>query len=231
MSFISFVVVFAMLAMAAPVGNVQRGQAGAPEDAKREFTVSGCLVRSGYAGYQVEDARIEAIDGKSLSDSSASAVPRPASPKKWAIEKPQIDPPQEITATGCLAKDAGRFLLKDVAIEITPWVAPTVRNTSSGSSKPSASKTVFALQNPQGLEAHVGHHIQVRGVVAPATANLPPSPDTIAPARGFNGVPQPTFPGPAAVTRIAHPGLDNKDLLMIAPSCAQANKPTGQSAK
>lgn len=105
----------------------------------------------------------------------------------------KVDPPQEITATGCLTKEADRFLLKDVAVEIKPWLAPTVRNTARGPSKPSASKTVFALQNPKDLEAHVGHRIQVRGVVAPATANLPPSPETVA-ARGFTGVPQPTRP-------------------------------------
>jgi hypothetical protein len=139
-----------------------------------------------------------------------------------AIEKPKIDPPQEITATGCLAKEADRFLLKEVAVEITPWLSPTSRNSGPGSPKPSPSKTVFALQNPQGLEAHVGHRIQVRGVVAPATANLPPSPDTITPARGFTGVPQPTFPGPAAVPRLAPPSLDNKDVRMIAASCSGA---------
>jgi hypothetical protein len=147
------------------------------------------------------------------------------------IEKPTIDPSQEITATGCLAKEADRFLLKDVAVEIKPWLAPTLRNTAPSSAKPSPSKTVLALQNPQGLEAHVGHRIQVRGVVAPATANLPPSPDTIAPARGFTGVPQPTFPGPAAVPRLAPPSLDNIDIRMIAARCAQGVKPTGQATK
>ena len=136
------------------------------------------------------------------------------------IEKPQIDPPQEITATGCLAKEADRFLLKDVAVEITPWLAPSRRNNAPGATKPSPSKTVFALRNAQGLEAHVGHRIQVRGVVAPATANLPPSPDTIAPARGFTGVPQPTVPGPAAVPRLAPPTLDNKNVRLIAATCS-----------
>ena len=112
----------------------------------------------------------------------------------------------------------------------TPWLAPTVSNTAPGAPKPSPSKTVFALQNPQGLEAHIGHRVQVRGVVAPATANLPPSPDTIA-ARGFTGVPQPTFPGPAAVPRLAPPSLDNKDVRMIAARCSQGRKPTRQAAK
>jgi hypothetical protein len=148
------------------------------------------------------------------------------------VEKPVIEPTQEITATGCLSKEGDRFVLKDVAVEIRPWLAPTLRNnTVPVSSKPSPSKTVFALQNPQGLQTHVGHTIQVRGVVAPATANLPPSPDTIAPTRGFTAVPQPTFPGPQAIQRYEPPGLDNKDVRLIASSCSQAVKPTTSPGK
>jgi len=88
------------------------------------------------------------------------------------IEKPKIVPPQDITATGCLARDADRFLLKDAAVEIKPWVAPTVHGAGPGSPKPSASQTVFALRNPQGLEQHVGHRIEVRGVVARVVASI-----------------------------------------------------------
>jgi hypothetical protein len=146
------------------------------------------------------------------------------------IEKPKIDPPQDITATGCLAREADRFLLKNVAVEIKPWLASTVPNPGPGASRPSPSQTVFVLKNPQGLEKHVGHRIQVSGVVGPATANLPPSPDTIA-ARGFTGVPQPTSPGPAAVPRLAPPSLDNKGLRMIAASCSQSATSTKQAAK
>jgi hypothetical protein len=136
------------------------------------------------------------------------------------VDKPKIEPSQQIVATGCLAKDADRFLLRDAAISITPWVAPGVRNGGPGAPKASPSKTVFALRNVRGLETHVGHRIQVTGVVAPATANLPPSPDTIA-GREYKGVPQPTVPGPAAITRLAPPSLDNKDVRMIAASCSQ----------
>ena len=134
------------------------------------------------------------------------------------VEKPRIEPSPQIVATGCLTKDADRFLLRDAAIEIKPWVAPDVRNGGPGVPKASPSRTVFALQNVRGLETHVGHRIQVTGVVAPATANLPPSPDTIA-GREYKGVPQPTVPGPAAVTRLAPPSLDNRDLRMIAAGC------------
>jgi hypothetical protein len=41
-----------------------QNQAAAPEDGKREFTVSGCLLRNGYASYKIEDAKVEAVDGK-----------------------------------------------------------------------------------------------------------------------------------------------------------------------
>jgi hypothetical protein len=86
MSFISFVVALAICVSATSASNAQRGETGAPEEAKREFTVSGCLVRSGYAGYQVEEARIEAIDGKALPEPTASAAPNRAFPKKWILE-------------------------------------------------------------------------------------------------------------------------------------------------
>jgi hypothetical protein len=146
------------------------------------------------------------------------------------IEKPKIDPPQEITVVGCLGREGDRFLLRDVAVEIKPWLSPTVHGPGPGAPKPSPSQTVFALKNSQGLATHVGHRIQVSGVVAPASANLPPSPDTIA-ARGFTGVPQPTSPGPAAVPRLAPPSLDNRDLRMIAASCSQTATSTKQPAK
>jgi len=58
--------------------------AATQDDGKREFTVSGCLLRSGYAGYQLDPARVEAIDGKALEPASAAA--RPDLPKKWILE-------------------------------------------------------------------------------------------------------------------------------------------------
>jgi hypothetical protein len=57
------------------------------DDGKREFTVSGCLLRSGYAAYQIEDARLDAIDGKPVGEPPASASAGSATgPKKWALE-------------------------------------------------------------------------------------------------------------------------------------------------
>jgi len=57
-------------------------QHAAPDDGKREFIVSGCLLRNGYAGYAVDDSRVVAIDGKRL-PAPASA---PAMPKKWVLD-------------------------------------------------------------------------------------------------------------------------------------------------
>ena len=58
------------------------------EDGKREFTVSGCLLRSGYAGYQVDDAQVDAIDGKPTTapQGTSSATSSAATPKKWILE-------------------------------------------------------------------------------------------------------------------------------------------------
>jgi hypothetical protein len=58
-----------------------------PNDGKREFTVSGCLLRNGYAGYQVDTARVEAIDGKAVAAPSAAATAAtPEMPKKWILD-------------------------------------------------------------------------------------------------------------------------------------------------
>jgi hypothetical protein len=59
-------------------------QTPAPDDGKREFTISGCLLRSGYAGYQVDEARMEAIDGKTIADPAAKAGP--GLPTKWILD-------------------------------------------------------------------------------------------------------------------------------------------------
>jgi hypothetical protein len=59
-------------------------QTATPDDGKREFIVSGCLLRNGYAGYAIDDSRVVAIDGKRLPEPappSASAMP-----KKWILD-------------------------------------------------------------------------------------------------------------------------------------------------
>jgi hypothetical protein len=84
--FVSVVMALATLASVAPVGNVQRAGPATADEAKREFRISGCLVRKGYAGYQVEEARVEAIDGKPMAEPTASTPARLAFPKKWILE-------------------------------------------------------------------------------------------------------------------------------------------------
>jgi hypothetical protein len=83
MSLVSLAIAVVLYASAALLADAQREEIKTPDDGKREFTVSGCLVRSGYAGYQVEQARTEAIDGKLL---STQPSPDSVSPKKWIVE-------------------------------------------------------------------------------------------------------------------------------------------------
>jgi hypothetical protein len=78
----TFVVVALALGLAPSTLAVQ--QTAAPDDGKREFIVSGCLLRNGYAGYAVEDSRVVAIDGKRLPDPAPASAP--AMPKKWILD-------------------------------------------------------------------------------------------------------------------------------------------------
>jgi hypothetical protein len=65
-------------------------QAPAPaDDGKREFTIAGCLLRNGYAGYQIEDATLDAIDGKTIAKAADRSDPKSAAasaPRKWILE-------------------------------------------------------------------------------------------------------------------------------------------------
>ena len=57
--------------------------AQAPDnDGKREFTVTGCLLRAGYAGYQMESVAIEAIDGKAV----PAGFKTPTIAQKWTLQ-------------------------------------------------------------------------------------------------------------------------------------------------
>src|SRR5262245_5477667 len=47
----------------------------------RELTISGCLLSNGYAGYQVEDAGLDAVDGK-----RADGKLKAAAPTKWILD-------------------------------------------------------------------------------------------------------------------------------------------------
>jgi len=75
--FATLVLVESALTCAAQDGAVQ------PNDGMREFTVSGCLLRSGYAAYQLDEVKLVAIDGKPV---PADAGQTDAPPKKWALQ-------------------------------------------------------------------------------------------------------------------------------------------------
>jgi hypothetical protein len=47
----------------------------------RDITISGCLLSNGYAGYQVEEAVLDAIDGKQADDKTKAAAPA-----KWILD-------------------------------------------------------------------------------------------------------------------------------------------------
>ena len=163
-----------------------------------------------------------------LAAQGAGTQPRPGVP----VEKPAIDPSQEIVAIGCLAKDGDNYELRNSAVLIRPWVAPGLKPDTVGAPAPSPSKTVFRLMHKEGLDAHVGHKVEIAGVIQPQTANLPPSPDTI--VRSGTGPGTATAPGaaqgaggaqgaaepPRFVPRLNNPELDNKPLKMVSTSCS-----------
>jgi len=47
----------------------------------RELTISGCLLSNGYAGYQVEDATLDAVGGTPVDDKTKAAAPA-----KWILD-------------------------------------------------------------------------------------------------------------------------------------------------
>jgi hypothetical protein len=73
-----------LIVLVASVVRAEPGmQATTAGDGLRELTVSGCLLRSGYAGYQLDDARLDAIAGKPVPQADASHA---TFPKKWSLE-------------------------------------------------------------------------------------------------------------------------------------------------
>ena len=163
-----------------------------------------------------------------LAAQGAGTQPRPGVP----VEKPAIDPSQEIVAIGCLVKEGDNYELRNSAVLIKPWVAPGVKPDAVGTPAPSPSKTIFRLMHKEGLDAHVGHKVEIAGVIQPQTANVPPSPDTIvrpgtgpgtatAPAAaGAPGGAQASAEQPRFVPRLNNPELDNKPLKMVSTSCS-----------
>jgi len=81
-------VVLAIASLTA-TSSARQGAATAPpasDDGKREYTISGCLLRSGYAGYQIEDAHLDAIDGKPVAAPAPASSGNSVTPKKWILE-------------------------------------------------------------------------------------------------------------------------------------------------
>jgi hypothetical protein len=113
--------------------------------------------------------------GALLAAQGAGTQPRPGVP----VDKPAIDPSPEIVAIGCLVKEGDNYELRNSAVLIKPWLAPGLKPDAVGTPAPSPSKTVFRLMHKEGLDAHVGHKVEIVGVIQPQTANVPPSPDTI----------------------------------------------------
>ena len=165
-----------------------------------------------------------------LAAQGAGTQPRPGVP----VDKPAIDPSQEVVATGCLVKEGDNYELRNSAVLIRPWVAPGLKPDAVGTPAPSPSKTIFRLMHKEGLDAHVGHKVEIAGVIQPQTANVPPSPDTIvrygtgpgtatgAPAatgaQAASGA-QGAAEQPRFVPRLNNPELDNKPLKMVSTSC------------
>lgn len=56
-------------------------QTRAAADEARELTISGCLLSTGYAGYQIEEAVLDAVDGK-----AADGKTKAAAPAKWLLD-------------------------------------------------------------------------------------------------------------------------------------------------
>jgi len=167
--------------------------------------------------------------GAALAAQGAGTQPRPGVP----VEKPAIDPSQEVVAIGCLVKEGDNYELRNSAVLIKPWVAPGLKPDAVGTPAPSPSKTVFRLMHKEGLDAHVGHKVEIAGVIQPQTANVPPSPDTIVrpgtgpgtastPAAGAQGAggAQGAAEQPRFVPRLNNPELDNKPLKMVSTSCS-----------
>jgi hypothetical protein len=76
-----FVIGLTAALAASPIGQGAPAP-GAENDGKRELTITGCLLRSGYAGYQIEDAHLDVIDGKPVAEGTSDT----SWPKKWILE-------------------------------------------------------------------------------------------------------------------------------------------------
>ena len=153
----------------------------------------------------------------------AQSIPGNPSRPGMPVKNAEVVVSDEVKAVGCLSKDgSGTFLLRDAAVEVTPYMSSNATRANgptggSPTSKPFSSKTSFTLKF-NGLDPHVGHTIEVIGKLDPAMANVDPTPDTIG-GRGGNV----STGGDAAKTvpRIVPPHMNVVSMKMIATSCSQ----------
>ena len=73
--------VFTLVAVAAVTYIAAGLQTRLDAQEARELTISGCLLSNGYAGFQVEDAVLDAVDGKPADDKSKAGAPA-----KWILD-------------------------------------------------------------------------------------------------------------------------------------------------
>jgi hypothetical protein len=132
-----------------------------------------------------------------------------------AVADAQIKVADEIKATGCLTKDAtGGFELTKATVAVAAWYSDKAAKITGGKTAPATSVTTFGLQNGTGLDAHVGHQVEITGIPGAATANVDPTPDTIGGRGGTGGI------VPKSVARFKNPQINVKAVKMIATSCS-----------
>jgi hypothetical protein len=71
----------AIAALGLPTGPTHALAARLQSRPTRALTLTGCLLSNGYAGYQIEDAVIDAIDGKAAGEKA-----RAGAPAKWILD-------------------------------------------------------------------------------------------------------------------------------------------------
>jgi hypothetical protein len=71
MKLFSVIVALVLLSIAAAAAQAVSAQTS--DDGRREFVVTGCLLRNGYAVYKLDPARVDAIDGKTVKDAPSDS--------------------------------------------------------------------------------------------------------------------------------------------------------------
>jgi hypothetical protein len=173
-------------------------------------------VTKGIARVCVVTAALAVASASAAQDPGPGTTARPGAP----LDKRRIDLPHDIVAIGCVVKDGERLLLRDAAVQVGQWISPNVPRDLIAPRQPSPSKTVFILPSEARVAQHVGRRIEVTAMVAPASANLPPSPDTLLRPGAAAAAPAAT-PTPQAVGRQDLPELQAiKAVKTVAGGCS-----------